>query len=227
MGTFYFFAALKLGGVKMSKKEKIFMFLSSLFVVLIVLSNITASKITALGNFFVPAAVVFYAITFAITDTISEVWGRERCKHVINVGFIISVAAALLLKAAISLPPAPFYGDQQAYSLILGGSLRITIAGLAAYLISQHHDMWAFEFWKKQTNGKHLWLRNNASTLVSQFIDTAVFITLAFYGTGMPLLNLIVTQYFVKAVIALIDTPIVYMLVDLVSKTEKKVESLA
>jgi len=206
----------------MDNQQKIYVFLSTLFVSLIVISNIVASKIVAVGGIFVPAAVVFYAITFAITDSISEVWGKEKCKFVINTGLVISVLAAILFKIAISLPSAPFYGDQQAYALILGGSIRITIAGIAAYAVSQYHDIWAFDFWKTKTGGKHLWFRNNASTLVSQLIDTSIFITIAFYGTGVPIISMILSQYAIKAVVAVLDTPIIYLMVSLIKRKVKE-----
>ncbi|MCK4260122.1 MAG: queuosine precursor transporter [Halanaerobiales bacterium] len=207
----------------MNSQEKSFSFLSTLFVILIVISNIVASKIITIGGMFVPAAVVFYAITFALTDTISEVWGKERCKFVVKMGLGVSLLTAILIKVAILLPPAPFYQNQDSYALILGGSIRITSAGLIAYIISQFHDIWAFAFWNKITKGKQLWLRNNASTLVSQLIDTVIFITLAFYGTGMPIVNMIVSQYIIKAIIAILDTPVVYLLVSLFKKENKNV----
>ena len=86
---------------------------------------------------------------------------------------------------------------------------------MLAYLVSQHHDVFAFEFWRRRTGGKHLWLRNNASTIVSQGIDTVLFISIAFAGSvpTSVLLNMILGQCLVKLVIAVIDTPICYGLV--------------
>ncbi len=221
-----FFVVHEIGGEKMSFQEKGFVFLSTLFVSLIVVSNIVASKVIAIGGFFVPAAVAFYSITFVLTDTISEVWGKEKCKFVVNSGLVVSLITAVLIKIAIALPAAPFYQQQESYELILGGSIRIICAGLIAYIISQYHDIWAFEFWGRITKGKQLWLRNNASTLVSQFIDTAIFIVIAFYGTGMPILTMIISQYIIKAVIAVLDTPFVYLLVSLFKKEPKGVKSV-
>ena len=85
--------------------------------------------------------------------------------------------------------------------------------------MSQYHDVWAFNFWRRITKEKHLWLRNNASTLVSQAIDTFLFIFLAFYGV-VPVIPLILGQYFVKLCIALLDTPVVYLFVHLIKKKE-------
>jgi len=83
---------------------------------------------------------------------------------------------------------------------------------MTAYLISQHHDVWAFHFWKDKTGGKYLWLRNNASTMVSQLLDTSIFIVLAFYG-NVPILTMIGSQYLIKVLIAAFDTPFCYIFV--------------
>jgi hypothetical protein len=90
---------------------------------------------------------------------------------------------------------------------------RIAIASLIAYLISQYHDIWAFHFWKEKTGGRHLWLRNNLSTLISQLLDSLIFTLMAFAGT-LPfteLIQIIITTYLLKLVVALIDTPFIYL----------------
>jgi uncharacterized integral membrane protein (TIGR00697 family) len=91
------------------------------------------------------------------------------------------------------------------------------IASLTAYLFSQYHDVWAFHFWRGVTGERFLWLRNNASTIVSQLLDSVVFITVAFYGV-MPLMPLILGQWVVKVGIAVLDTPLVYLVVHLVRR---------
>ena len=102
-------------------------------------------------------------------------------------------------------PSAEFWENQGAFDLILGSVPRIVFASMVAYLLSQHHDVISFHIWKKYTKGKHLWLRNNASTVISQAFDTVVFVTIAFAGTVdfSMLVNMILTQYVVKILIAL------------------------
>ncbi|MEW5920352.1 MAG: queuosine precursor transporter [Bacillota bacterium] len=202
----------------LAKQEKAFLLLTCSFVVLLVVSNIIAGKIVTIGGMFAPAAVICYSLTFALTDTMTELWGKERTKFVVNVGFVVTVLSALFIRLAILMPAAPFWTHQAAFELILGSNLRIVLASLTAYIISQHHDIWAFTFWKKKTQGRHLWIRNNLSTCVSQMMDTAIFILLAFFGTGSPLLTLIMGQYAVKMVIAFSDTPLVYLLVNTIGK---------
>ncbi|MFW6030939.1 MAG: queuosine precursor transporter, partial [Halanaerobiales bacterium] len=165
-------------------------------------------------------------LTFALSDTLTEIWGKDRAKFVIKLGFAASVISAIMIKLAIMLPSAPFWTNQEAYQLILGSSIKIVVASMVAYLVSQFHDVWAFHFWKKLTKGKYLWIRNNLSTAVSQLIDTVIFITIAFYGTGSPIISMIIGQYTIKLIVAVFDTPLVYLGVNLVKKAISKDESI-
>jgi uncharacterized integral membrane protein (TIGR00697 family) len=183
----------------------------------LVLAAIMASKIIAVGPLVVPAGVIAYCLTFLITDVISEIWGKERAQTVVMGGFVALVLVFFLTGISIFWPPASFWPHQQAYETILGSSARIMVASLTAYLFSQYHDVWAFHFWKRVTAGRFLWLRNNASTIVSQLLDSVVFITIAFYG-AMPLAPLILGQWVVKVGIAALDTPLVYLLVYLLRR---------
>jgi uncharacterized integral membrane protein (TIGR00697 family) len=183
----------------------------------LVLAAVLASKIIRIGPLVVPAGVLAYSLTFLITDVISEIWGKERAQTVVIGGFITLVLVFVLTGISILWPPASFWPHQQEYETILGSSARIMIASLTAYLFSQYHDVWAFHFWRRVTTERFLWLRNNASTIVSQLLDSVVFITIAFYGV-MPLTPLILGQWVVKVGIAALDTPLVYLLVYLVRR---------
>lgn len=207
------------------EKEFAFTILCSVFIGSLVISEVLAYKIAALGNIIVPAGVLAYAITFPLTDTIEEVWGKSYARGVVLAGLVALGVVLLLILFAVVLPAAgaPIWEDQESFRRILGikqGAIRVIIASVIAYFVSQYHDVWAFNFWRKITGERHLWLRNNASTLASQAIDTTLFISLAFYGVR-PILPLILGQYFIKVCIALLDTPLVYLLVHLV-KREKK-----
>ena len=191
--------------------------LSALFSAALVVASVISSKIITLFGFFVPAGIIAYSITFIITDTTSEIYGKKAADTVVLSGFISLVAAFFLLQVSIALPAAPFWQNQESFTSVIGSTSRIIIASLIAYLISQFHDVWLFHILKKKTDGKHLWLRNNASTAVSQFIDSSIFITIAFYGI-MPIWPLIFGQWVIKMTIAIIDTPIVYMLVNLLRR---------
>ncbi|NOZ58606.1 MAG: queuosine precursor transporter [Euryarchaeota archaeon] len=186
-------------------------FLIATFASLVVISNVTAVKITTIAGFAVPAAVVAYSVTFLLTDMLSEFYSKRDAHRAVWAGFYANILLVVVVGVAVLLPPAPFWEHQQAFEALFSLVPRIVLASMVAYLISQHFDVLAFHFWKQLTAGRYLWLRNNASTMVSQLIDTALFITIAFYGTGMPLGEMIMGQYVVKLAIALLDTPFMYL----------------
>ena len=200
----------------MKQRElSLFLLLAALFVASLVTANVVAGKIIALWGLFVPAGVLAYSITFAITDTLAEIWGRERAQLLVNSGFAVLLLVWGLISLAIFLPAAPFWQAQEAFASVLGGTSRIILGSIVAYGISQTFDVWIFHRVKQAYGTRHLWLRNNVSTLISQTIDTCIFVFVAFYGQ-FPLLPLIFGQLTVKYVIAILDTPVVYGLVFIV-----------
>jgi uncharacterized integral membrane protein (TIGR00697 family) len=196
----------------------LYVYLALAFVAGLITANLISGKIVALGGLFVPAGVLAYSITFAMTDTICEVWGRERTQLVVNAGFVVQLLVWLLVLLAIHLPAAPFWQGQEAYRQVLGAGNVVIFASLIAYAISQTFDVWAFNRIKRLSGGRHLWLRNNLSTVLSQLIDTVVFISIFAYFLGLNPWPLIAGQLVVKWIIALLDTPVVYALVYLVRR---------
>ena len=154
-----------------------------LFITFLLLSNVMASKIVSLFGLIVPAAIIAYPVTFLFTDVVAEVEGKESARKLVMTGFYLSLVMAALLFAARLLPPAPFWPFQEAWDRILGATPRIVAASMLAYLVSQNHDVWSFHWWKGKTGGRHLWLRNKLSTAVSLLLDSALFITIAFWGS--------------------------------------------
>lgn len=199
--------------------ETAFIILLSIFVGGITIASVLANKIISVAGFYVPAGVLAYSITFVCTDAISEIWGRRRAGLTVLGGFIALVSVLLLVQFSLSWPAAPFWKKEAAFQTILGSTPRIIVASFAAYLASQFHDVWAFHFWKRITADRHLWLRNNLSTAVSQLIDSFLFIFIAFYGV-MPLWPLILGQWIIKFAIGILDTPIVYLVVWGLRRTE-------
>jgi hypothetical protein len=191
---------------------KAFILLSGLFTGSLVISSVLAAKIVTVLGITVPAGVLGYCLTFVCTDVISEVWGRERAGEVILAGFVTLVACLGLIQAALWWPAAPFWQGQEAFRQVLGLTPRIILGSIIAYLVGQYHDIWAFHFYKRLTRGRHLWLRNNLSTVSSQLLDSCIFISIAFAGK-MPLVPLILGQWAIKVGIAGLDTVLVYALV--------------
>ncbi len=197
--------------------------LAVMFTTLLLTANISAVKIIAIGSEGIDAGIIAYPLTFLISDVISEVYGRKTTTKIIWLGFLANLLMISIIYVAGILPSATFWNDQQSYDQILGAVPRIVIASMVAYLVSQNHDVLAFEMWKKVTGGKFLWFRNNASTVVSQGIDTTIFILIAFVGIYSfdDILNMIWITYLIKIVVAIIDTPLVYILVNIVIRKKE------
>lgn len=195
----------------MKKTETNLILTNGIFVTSLLIANIVSSKVVMFGSFVVPAAIVAYPLTFLMTDVIGEIWGKEQANKTVRIGFICQMVSLVLIGLAILLPVAPFADNQEAFKSILLGTFRVVGASMIAYICSQSWDVFVFHKIREK-NGKHKWLRNNVSTLSSQIIDTAIFITIAFYGTVPSIVAMILSQYCIKAIYALIDTPFFYLL---------------
>ena len=196
----------------MRKTEKNLMLLNCLFVVSLIIANVVASKIVSFWGLVVPAAIVAYPVTFLITDVIGEIWGKDEANKTVKIGFICQIFSLILITLAIMLPVAPFADNQLEFKSILGQSFRCVMASLIAYLCSQSWDVFVFHKLKNINGEKHKWIRNNLSTMTSQIIDTVIFITIAFWGSVPNIITMILSQYLVKLVYALLDTPFFYIL---------------
>lgn len=195
--------------------------LVGIYVAVLVAANAAGSKLIAVGSLAASATVFAYAISFLVTDLASELYGKRVASQFVVAGFVGVLLAVGFFRIATVAPPASFYADQEAFEAVFQTSWRLLLGGFMAYLISQFLDIQIYHFLKKLTRDRHMWIRNNASTVCSQFVDTTVFITVAFYGIVDSLWPLILGQYAIKIVIAALDTPILYGLVYLIRKTEK------
>lgn len=175
-------------------------------------------SIPGLPNLALSASVFVYSATFILTDVLAEIWGVKEARKVVYVGAVLYPLIFITMQFAVNWEPHPVWAaNQESFELTIGMSIRITIASFVSFIFSQFHDVWSFHYWKKRTNGKYLWLRNNLSTISSQLINTVIFYTIGFYGI-FPIVELIVFTYLVKIVIALVDTPFVYLAVGYLRK---------
>lgn len=185
--------------------------LTAFFVTSVVIANVLAGKIVAFGDYVIlPAAVVTYAFTFLLTDIINELYGKKAAQRAVFFGFYAQLFAMVMIYVGMLLP-ALEQEMQDAYEMLLGQNFRFVVASMAAYFIAQSWDVWIFNKLKNKTNGRYKWLRNNASTMSSQFIDTAIFITIGFIGSVPSIWAMILSQYCVKLILALLDTPFFYL----------------
>jgi len=188
--------------------------LIGLYVAFILFSNITAMKIAefnlGFASFFAPAAVIIFAVTFLMTDIVNEKFGRKETQRMIFIAFLAQIAIAFFTWLILSLSPAPFWQNQSAFALILGQVPRIIIASWIAFLISENLDAYIFDWFKKLTKGKHLWMRNAFSSLPSMVVDSLLFVTIAFYGL-QPVIPLIIGVIVIKWLVGIIDIPFMYL----------------
>jgi hypothetical protein len=177
---------------------------------LVVVANVIAAKVVPIGPFAINAGVLIYASTFLITDILAEVWGKDEARKAIWAGFFANIALVLFIFIAVNLPTADFALEMgEAFNTVFGLTPRIVLGSMIAYLVSQHWDVFFFHKVREWTKGKHLWLRNNLSTITSQIIDSVLFVTIAFYGV-IPITGLMIGYFLVKVVVAIVDTPFAY-----------------
>ncbi|MBT4209781.1 MAG: queuosine precursor transporter [Candidatus Komeilibacteria bacterium] len=197
-------------------QDKKILLLQALFITAMLLANIVGIKIIKIGPVNTSVGILLVPLAFLITDVLAEVKGKKFVANLIWSTVIVLIFSYLFIKLSINVEPADRFKDMNpAFVSVFNSSSRMFLASIVAFMLSQFHDIWAFEFWKEKTKGKMLWLRNNLSTMVSQFIDTVIFMFLAFYHIAPKfdaafIWQLIVPYYLLKILIALIDTPFVY-----------------
>ncbi|HEX9793416.1 MAG TPA: queuosine precursor transporter [Planctomycetota bacterium] len=203
------------------RAESVYLMLATLFVGALVVTNLVANKfltvdLTAFGlkKFTLSAGALPYPVTFLVTDLLSEIYGHKRANRVVASGLLVSlfVLGALWLGdlfPAIEESPV----DDEAYRQVFRNAWRVVGASMTAYLIAQFVDIRIFHFWKRLTKGKHLWLRNNFSTIVSQLLDSFLVVVVLFAGREEFdwMLPVIFDLWLFKALIALLDTPLFYL----------------
>jgi len=208
-----------------TRAEIAFLVLLGLFVGALVMTNAIAGKFFVLFGQELSAGIIAYPVTFLVTDLISEIYGRKRASWVVGSGFIVSVFVTLIVWIALQVPvyeQSPV--DQEAFSTVFGLLPGIVFGSMIAYLTAQFVDVQLFEFWRRLTKGKYLWLRNNGSTFFSQLVDTVAVVTIALViwpeidgnPNTQPLSwevwqGIVFGQYIFKLAIAALDTPFVYL----------------
>ncbi len=202
----------------MIRYEQLYAGFVAVFVTFVVLTNTVGVKLfTAFGKV-LPVSIIWFPLTFLITDIVSEMYGARRARFLVIMGFCMSLLLLAFSLIGIRLPVAGFYPLQEDYTNIFGPIWRLLFGSMAAYLLAQLIDVRLFHFWKKLTKGRHLWLRNNASTMISQFIDTFTVNTIFLYknpavftGDFSDLMGVILGVYILKVAIAALDTPLCYL----------------
>lgn len=205
----------------------IYLILASVFIASLVVSNLIFQKFFSFNflgwyNFEISVGILPYPITFLVTDLISEIYGKKKANQVVIAGIFASVFSLLIIMISDIAPATEWspVGDKTFHD-VFGLSILAVMASMMAYLVAQFVDIRIYHFWKVKTKGKHLWLRNNFSTISSQFLDTftVLFLLCSFGVIEWSLFGLLLLNGFLyKLLVALLDTPLLYFFVYLFRK---------
>ena len=224
------------------RRERTFLVLAGIFLSAMTLLNVVGiTRFIQLGPLALAVGVLPYPLTFLCTDLISELYGRGRANFLVSVGLginflilgVLTLGASapavpeavmppwqvLQLAAPVTLPNGTVVESEVGlFQLIYATTSGAVFASMMAYIAAQYCDVYMFHFWKRLTDGKHLWLRNNGSTLISQGVDSLMVISVTFGATfisgGITLAGMLVlmgSNYLFKMMCALADTPFFYL----------------
>lgn len=197
--------------------------IGGLFVAILLISNIAATKLVGFGNFPFDGGTFLFPLSYIFGDILTEVYGFARARRVIWLGFAANVLAALTFAVIAALPPASIWPNQEAFELILGVVPRIVLASMIAYLVGEFTNSVILAKLKVATKGKHLWTRTIGSTLVGEAVDTTLFVIIAFYGVipTNELWLMMAFNYVFKCGVEIVLTPATYALVGFLKRKEQ------
>ena len=199
------------------KSKKIYLYLAATFIAALVVCNLIANKFITIDlgfkTFVISAGVLPYPITFLITDILSEIYGKKKTARIVWAGFgasLFVLGVLLLAQQFTAIAGSPV--DDETFNKVFGNSWRVIFASMTAYLCAQLIDVRIYHFWKEKTAGKHLWLRNNFSTVFSQLVDTTLVVCVLFLGvrSHSEIIQFILDGWLFKILCAFMDTPLLY-----------------
>lgn len=225
------------------RRERVFLVLAGVFLCAMTLLNVIGiTRFVQVGPMQLAVGVLAYPLTFLCTDLISELYGRARANFMVTVGLVLNIFIlaimwlgnalpavdmsvqppwqTLSLSSDVSLPSgASVSGDVELFYLLYANTTGAVMASMLAYVFAQYIDVYLFHWIKQKTQGKHLWLRNNGSTMISQLVDSVTVVSVTFgaliLSGGMEakiVLGLVMSNYLFKLASAMLDTPIIYIL---------------
>ena len=207
----------------------------ALSITVLLVSNIIASKLLVLGNLpfaflgsteiVVSVSVICFPLGYIISDVLTEVYGFRVARGVIWLGFACNLTMVILFWIAISIPPAGFWGNQEAYALILGSAGWLLAGSFVAFIVGEFSNAVVMVILKNTTEGRMLWLRTISSTVVGQGLDSFLFYAIAFGVSGAAPWSVAiggaVTAWIVKTLYEIAATPLTYLVVGWLKRTER------
>jgi hypothetical protein len=197
-----------------------FVIITAVFITCLITANIIAVKVTSVGPVILPAAIIIFPLSYIFGDILTEVYGYRWARRVIWLGFACNLLFVIFARIGQTLPPAPFWGGQEAYKSILGPTWQILVASFIGYLAGEFANSFVLARMKILTRGRWLWTRTIGSTIVGQGLDTSIFITLAYIGTTSFVPIMILYHWLAKVLFEAIFTPFTYAVVNYLKKKE-------
>ena len=204
------------------REPKFYDLVMALFVAVLIISEITSTKLIHIGPFRTAGAIILFPISYIVSDVLTEVYGYARARRVMWVGFGALLLMSATLVAVQYLPAASVWNNQDAYNKILGFVPRISLASIIAYWAGGFANDFTLAKMKVLSGGKYLWMRTIGSTVVGQAVDSFLFIGLVYYGRlAMPVIfQIALTQYWLKVAYEAVATPLTYWVVYRLKKSE-------
>ncbi len=205
----------------MSRQYRYLDLLINIFVVVLIVSNLIAPKMVPLGRLRFSAAELLFPLTYIFGDVFTEVYGYSASRRAIWIGFMASGIMTLFGIFAVWLPPAPEFKDQAAYVAIFGVVPRNVAASLLAFWAGEFANSLTLAKMKLWTDGRYLWTRTVGSTVVCEAVDTTTVVMIIFWGQPFSIqLNLILSAYIFKVVYEVVATPLTYLVVNWLKRSE-------
>jgi uncharacterized integral membrane protein (TIGR00697 family) len=192
----------------------------AVFITCLIAANIIAVKIISIGRFNLPGAIFVFPLSYIFGDILTEVYGYRVARRVIWLGFVCNLIFVFFIWIGQILPPASFWGNQEAYKSVLGYTPRLLAASFGGYLVGEFTNSFVLSRMKILTSGRWLWSRTIGSTIIGEGLDTAIFITLAFIGTTSFAPVMILNHWLAKVLIEVIFTPVTYVVVNRLKQKE-------
>lgn len=199
-----------------------FPIVSAVFVGLLIISNVGATKLISAGPLIVDGGAFLFPLVYITGDVLTEVYGFKAARRVILVGFAMAVLSALTFYLVQISPAAPGWENQSAFEATLGFVPRIVLASVCGFLLGQILNSWVLAKIKQRTKESSLWVRLIGSTAVGELADTLVFCTIAFYGviTGADFVNYVIVGYLYKTLLEVVLLPVTYRVIAKVKANE-------
>lgn len=196
---------------------------SGIFVAVLLISNIAATKLVGLWGFPFDGGTILFPLSYIFGDVLTEVYGYGLARRVIWLGFFTNILASLTFGLVAELPPADIWNGQEAFTAILGVVPRIVLASMIAYLCGEFVNSTVLAKLKLMTRGRMLWLRTISSTLIGEGVDTLLFVVIAFAGTipAHDLGLMIIFNYIFKCGTEIVFTPVTYAIIRFLKKSER------